>query len=470
MADDFRRGRCLVHPVSRGLPALEARAGSGIPSGLLPLPAGKDPMRRRCWPASCSARTSTPRCASSLPRLQIVLLNGAKRTAEAADALKDYTAKYPDDLRSRLDYLKDLFLLKRYPDIAREADAVRRQHPSLDAQDPYAAIVVSYLRGLSLISSKDYGRAVTDLSSIQAAAAQKAGLSVIVPYARYYLGWAYLRMSDFANAARVFDDLAAAYPSHELTPMVSYLSGLVPFQQGRVRQGGSGVCQGIGPVRAGRPRAEEPVPVREEPSQPEEDSTRQRRPCCASPAPLRPRPGPPTPCSTTRARFPTRGRPGRRLTRTRSSSTPSRTVPSVKTHPTGGPRPSTCTGCWRRRGPRSTTIARASPTASWSTRRCIGEAKRPSPRGKGWPPRFSGNGSITGYRDSSFRGPALQQTAEAYAAAQQYPQALELYTSFIKEYPDQARAARADIRAEQVTAAGHRRGGPGSRAVRGHRP
>jgi TolA-binding protein len=57
---------------------------------------------------------------------------------------------------------------------------------------------------------------------------------------------------------------------------------------------------------------------------------------------------------------------------------------------------------------------------------------------------------ISGYRDSTFRGPALQQTAEAYAAARQYPHALELYASFIKDYPDQARAARADIRAEQV--------------------
>lgn len=57
---------------------------------------------------------------------------------------------------------------------------------------------------------------------------------------------------------------------------------------------------------------------------------------------------------------------------------------------------------------------------------------------------------IAGYSDSSFRGPALQQTAEAYAQAQQYPRALELYQRFLSEYPDQARAARADIRAEQV--------------------
>ena len=63
---------------------------------------------------------------------------------------------------------------------------------------------------------------------------------------------------------------------------------------------------------------------------------------------------------------------------------------------------------------------------------------------------------VAGYSDSSFRGPAMQQTADAYAAARQYPRALELYKKYIAEYPDQARAARADIRAEQVRLLVHR--------------
>ncbi len=46
------------------------------------------------------------------------------------------------------------------------------------------------------------------------------------------------------------------------------------------------------------------------------------------------------------------------------------------------------------------------------------------PPGRGWPRPFSGRTLIRDYPKSSFRGPALQQTAEAYAAAQQYPQAL----------------------------------------------
>ena len=77
---------------------------------------------------------------------------------------------------------------------------------------------------------------------------------------------------------------------------------------------------------------------------------------------------------------------------------------------------------------------------------------------------------ITGYRDSSFRGPALQLTAEAYAAAHQYPRALDLYASYIRDYPDQARAARADIRAEQIRLLRHRRRRQGSGPVCRHRP
>jgi TolA-binding protein len=57
---------------------------------------------------------------------------------------------------------------------------------------------------------------------------------------------------------------------------------------------------------------------------------------------------------------------------------------------------------------------------------------------------------VAGYRDSSFRGPATQQLAEAYSAARQYQRALDLYATYVKEYPDQARATRSDIRAEQI--------------------
>ena len=87
-------------------------------------------------------------------------------------------------------------------------------------------------------------------------------------------------MSDFANAARVFDDLAAAYPAHELAPMVSYLSGWSHFSRGefdkaRVPPFAAGPRRS--PARESG-RAEEPVPVRQEPPEPEEDRRGGARP------------------------------------------------------------------------------------------------------------------------------------------------------------------------------------------------
>ena len=57
---------------------------------------------------------------------------------------------------------------------------------------------------------------------------------------------------------------------------------------------------------------------------------------------------------------------------------------------------------------------------------------------------------VAGYPESPFRGASLRKTAEVYAQSRDYPKSLELYTRFIGEYPEEARAARADIRAEQI--------------------
>ncbi len=173
-----------------------------------------------------------PSLAQQVSRLKIVLLKAAGRTSEAADALALYVGRYPSDLGSQIDYLKVLFVLKRTDELLVEADAVRRQFPSLQQDNPADALLVSYLRGLALIAAKSYGAAVTELSTITAAAADKAGLSVIVPYAGYYLGWGYLRGGDYAKAAGVFDQLAAAYPTHELASQVLYLSGWAHFSAG----------------------------------------------------------------------------------------------------------------------------------------------------------------------------------------------------------------------------------------------
>jgi TolA-binding protein len=395
------------------------------------------------------AQDVDPTVRQQLARLQIVLLNTAARTAEAASALSAYTAAYPDDTGMWLDYIKDLFVLRRFADVGREADALRQQAPSLDQKDPAAGVTVSYLRGLALIALKNYGNAVTELASIQPDAARKAGLAVIVPYARYYMGWAYLRMSEFANAAQVFDDLAAAYPSHELAPTVSYLAGWSHFSRGEYEKAASDFADVMGKPDQGELAAKSRYLYAK--CLLGEKRFNEAAPVLLSIAGA----SPPTAWSpdalfdyASALADSGQARPAadafQRLVDTFPDS-PLREEASYRRAETfylKGMLAEARAGFddYRTRFPKGRLVDAA---LYWS-------GKAAQAMGEGMAAALLWERLAAAYPSSSFRGPALQQTADAYAQAQQYSKALDLYTEFIKEYPDQARAARADIKAEQV--------------------
>jgi TolA-binding protein len=167
-----------------------------------------------------------------LLRLRIMLLKKGGSYQEAAASLAEYTVQYPDDVRSRIDYLKVLYVLKSYSKIVTEANAISAKFPALASADPYSHLLTSYLRGLGLIAQKEYRGAVRDLESIRRDVAEKAGLSSILPFAGYYLGWAYVKSGSFDRAAKTLDDLAAAYPGHELSPKILFLAGWSRFNLG----------------------------------------------------------------------------------------------------------------------------------------------------------------------------------------------------------------------------------------------
>ena len=76
---------------------------------------------------------------------------------------------------------------------------------------------------------KEWRAAVASLDVVNAPAAERAGLGVIVPCARYYLGWAAVRGGSLDQAAAVLDDLAARWPSHELAQRGRFLAGWAQF-------------------------------------------------------------------------------------------------------------------------------------------------------------------------------------------------------------------------------------------------
>jgi TolA-binding protein len=390
-----------------------------------------------------------PSLRQQVARLQIVLLNGAKRTAEAAAALSDYVARYPADLRSRVDYLKTLFVLGQNDTIVREADAVRRQFPDIDSRDPYASIVLSYLRGLSLISRKEFGGAMSDLASIKPDAAQKAGLGVIVPYARYYLGWAYLRTGDFASAAQVFEDLAAGSPQHELRPMAVYLSGWARFSKGDFDKAATAFSAAAAtPGRTDLGAKSRYLYAKSLINMKQRDQAAQVLAGIAGEKP----PG----AWAADALFDYAGLLSdmdqarqaadayKRLADTFVDS-PLReeaVYRRAETFFTHGmwPEARAAFDEYRTRFARGKLVDAA---LYWS-----GQAAQSM--GEGMAAALLWEQLLAGWKDSPFRASALQQTAEAYAQVRQYQKALDLFTRFAADYPDEARAARTDIRAEQL--------------------
>ncbi len=390
-----------------------------------------------------------PALTRQLMKLRIVLLNGARRTADAAAALQEYVTRFPDDLRSRLDLLKALFLQQKNAQIVAEADAVRRQFPGIDTKDPYAAIVTSYLRGLALISTKDYRRAVSDLSSISPEAAQKNGLGVIVPYARYYLGWAYLRTADFLHAAQVFDAIAASYPSHELAPMIVYLAGWSHFSAGEFDRAASYFAKGAaGPARDELTLKSQYLLAKSLLNQKKRDEALPVLQRIASSSP-------PSPWAAD-ALFDYAGALSD-MGQTRQAADAYRELYDTftdsplreealyrraETFWTHGMAAEARAGFdeYRARYPKGKLVDAA---LYWG-------AQAAQSMGEGMAAALLWEQMLAGYKDSTFRSSALRQTAEAYAQAQQYAKALDYYTRFIAEFPDDARASRADIRAEQI--------------------
>jgi TolA-binding protein len=167
--------------------------------------------------------------ARDLGRLRVALL---KREGRLEDALAETDALIAGDdrdARARLERMKLLFQLDRLADLPAEADALAERVPDLAAADPYAFLLVAYLRGLGQVARKEWRSAAASLDVVQDPAAERAGLGAIVPWARYYLGWAAVRGGSLDRAAAVLDEMAARWPSHELAQRGLFLAGWARF-------------------------------------------------------------------------------------------------------------------------------------------------------------------------------------------------------------------------------------------------
>lgn len=178
------------------------------------------------------ARPGDARFTRDAEKLRVVLLRRLDRREEALGALQDFVGRYPEDIRARLDLLKLLFTLQRYPALLSQADALLRFAPALEGSDPYAYLISRYLQGLAQVSARRYAEAEQSFSAVRADEARRQGLEGVLPDLLYYHGWALYRLSRFGEATARFLAAADGYPEHAGFPRAVYMAGLSGYAGG----------------------------------------------------------------------------------------------------------------------------------------------------------------------------------------------------------------------------------------------
>jgi TolA-binding protein len=371
-----------------------------------------------------------------LLRLRIVLLKRGGSYQEAAASLAEYVVQFPEDV------------LKNYPKIIAEANAITAKLPALASTDPYAYLLTSYLRGLGLIAGKDYRGAIRDLESIRKDAAEKAGLSGILPYAGYYLGWAYVKSGSFDRAAKTLDELAAAYPGHELSSKILFLAGWSRFNLAEYDRAADTYSRAarIGPADI----AAKSLYLA---AKSLFNAKKLAEALSAFQGILRA--SPPSPYADS-AMFDAAGvlaEQGQTAKAAETYLSLTSTFPGsalaedamyrrAETYFDGGmfANAKTAFADYRTRFPKGRLVDAA---LYWG-----GESAMSA--GENFGAVLLWGELIKGFPQSNLRGIAVRKSAEVYAEARDFSAALTLYTQLIAEYPEEARSSKADIAAERL--------------------
>ncbi|MGA2614003.1 MAG: tetratricopeptide repeat protein [Spirochaetia bacterium] len=379
-------------------------------------------------------------------RLQAEIDQKKGNFAAAAASLREYTGLAPQDTDAAVDLLEMQFLARDYQSVLSGAPALLA---SLTPKNPRSGILAAYLLGLSQVAVKDYAGAVATLTKVDTGAAQAADLGVIVPYLRYYLGWALTKTGDFKSGAGILDTLVTAYPYHVLVPKILFLAGWSHFNLGDFDKAADYFSQAAN-AEGDRSSAEKDFYLYAK--------------------------------SLLSAKRLTDA--GTALQRIINSSPQSPFADSALFDYAGiqalSGSPSGAVDAYNRLVQQYP----SSPLAEEATYRvaetmfnqhnyagaasAFTDYRRKYPNGRLYDAALYWGGeaaNATGakfdasllweqlantYRASSFRAASLRKAAEIYQAAGDLKRALDLYTRFISDYPDEARLAKADITAEKL--------------------
>lgn len=386
--------------------------------------------------------------ARDLARLRIALFRRAGRLEDALAEADALVAADPADPRSRLERLKLLFQLGRLAELPAEAEALLARAPELARTDPATFLLAAYLRGLGQVSRSEWRAAVASLDLVGAEAAARAGLAEIVPWARYYLGWAAVRAGSLDQAAAALEDLVAAWPAHEVAQRALFLAGWARFglkawdaaaaRFGRAAAGPDGdIARRSRYLRAkslqnGGKLAEASAAFRAladaaPPTDLSDDALYEYASIADS-------------LGSTAAAADAFARLARDFP----------TSPFAETALFARAESLRKGGDWAAAQAAYAAYRRAAPKGTLVDASLYWGGVAAQAAGEPFAAALAWEQLAAGYPDSAFRASALLKTAEVYAAARQLPKALAVYDRLVADYPEEALKAGAGIRAEEL--------------------
>lgn len=177
-----------------------------------------------------TGRGATGGFSRELTRLKATLHRALGNLDRSIDAYRNYLAEVSDDIETRLELAKVLFLDERYEQVNAQIDEVYSRAPDLRENDPAAFLQAEYLEGLSRVGRRQYEEATVALESLRdfdliaELSADVPSLRSIFPYGMYYLGWANYRLGLWSRATGTLLRVVDYDAAHPLAARSAYIA------------------------------------------------------------------------------------------------------------------------------------------------------------------------------------------------------------------------------------------------------
>ena len=177
-----------------------------------------------------TGRGATGGFSREITRLQATVHRALGNLNRAIDAYRSYLAQVPDDIETRLELSKVLFLDGRYEQVNAQIEELYGRAPELSESDPAAFLQAEYLEGLSRVGRRQYEEATIALESLRDfdLIAELSGdvpsLRSIYPYGMYYLGWANYRLGLWSRATGTLLRVVDYDTGHPLASRSAYIA------------------------------------------------------------------------------------------------------------------------------------------------------------------------------------------------------------------------------------------------------